>query len=209
MASEVADCARNGEPDLAIRARGMTKHFGPVRAVRHVDLDVPRGRIYGFLGPNGSGKSTTIRMLCGLLTPTEGEITVLGRNIPEEAESLRLVVGYMTQKFSLYEDLTALENLRFMADIHALPRGRRAERSRDGTLRTRRVPESAGRHAEWRSEAAAGTGRGHAAPTRAAVSGRTHQRRRPGEPSRVLGNAVRPGRGGHHDPGVHALHGRS
>mgnify|MGYP001827759579 CR=1 FL=1 len=109
-------------PDLAIRARNLGKTFGKVKAVQSLDLDVPRSRIYGFLGPNGSGKSTTIRMLCGLLTPTDGEISVLGHNIPEEAEALRLKVGYMTQKFSLFTDLTVLENLQFMADIYTLQR---------------------------------------------------------------------------------------
>jgi ABC-2 type transport system ATP-binding protein len=113
---------------LAIRARGMSKDFGKVRAVRDFDLDVPRARIYGFLGPNGSGKSTTIRMLCGLLTPTAGDIEVLGYPVPEQAEALRRRVGYMTQKFSLYEDLTTLENLQFMASIHSLPRAARRER---------------------------------------------------------------------------------
>ena len=113
---------------LAIRARGMSKDFGKVHAVRDFDLDVPRERIYGFLGPNGSGKSTTIRMLCGLLTPTAGDIDVLGFDIPREAEALRRKVGYMTQKFSLYEDLTALENLSFMADVHSLSRAQRRER---------------------------------------------------------------------------------
>jgi ABC-2 type transport system ATP-binding protein len=114
--------------DLAIEARGMSKDFGKVHAVRDFDLDVPRERIYGFLGPNGSGKSTTIRMLCGLLTPTAGDIEVLGFPIPEQAEELRRKVGYMTQKFSLYEDLTALENLQFMASIHSLSRSQRRER---------------------------------------------------------------------------------
>jgi ABC-2 type transport system ATP-binding protein len=114
--------------ELAIEARGMSKEFGKVKAVRELDLDVPRGRIYGFLGPNGSGKSTTIRMLCGLLTPTAGAISVLGFQIPEQAEELRRKVGYMTQKFSLYEDLTALENLQFMANIHSLPRALRRTR---------------------------------------------------------------------------------
>ncbi len=113
---------------LAIRARGMSKDFGKVHAVRDFDLDVPRERIYGFLGPNGSGKSTTIRMLCGLLTPTAGDIEVLGYRIPRQAEELRRKVGYMTQKFSLYEDLTAQENLRFMANVHSLSRTRRRER---------------------------------------------------------------------------------
>jgi len=114
----------------AIHARGLTKHFGDVVAVRDLDLDIPRSRVFGFLGPNGSGKSTTIRMLCGLLTPTRGEIRVLGHDIPREAEALRRKVGYMTQNFSLFGDLTVTENLRFMADIYTMP----------PTLRRRRIP---------------------------------------------------------------------
>ena len=82
---------------IAIRARGLTRRFGPLVAVDHVDLQVPRRNVYGFLGPNGSGKSTTIRMLCGLLTPSEGQIEVLGLRIPEQAEALRSRIGYMTQ----------------------------------------------------------------------------------------------------------------
>jgi len=120
----------------AIRARGLTKEFGAVVAVNGLDLDIPRSRIYGFLGPNGSGKSTTIRMLCGLLTPTRGDITVLGHEIPREAESLRRKVGYMTQKFSLFEDLTVQENLRFMADIYSMP----------GAEQRRRIPEAIERY---------------------------------------------------------------
>jgi len=116
------------EDNLAIHARGLTKDFGRVVAVNALDLDIPRSRIYGFLGPNGSGKSTTIRMLCGLLTPTRGEIRVLGHSIPREAEALRRKVGYMTQKFSLYEDLTVSENLRFMADVYTMSRARRLQR---------------------------------------------------------------------------------
>ncbi len=114
--------------ELAIRARGLNKSFGPVHAVNNLDLDVPRSRIYGFLGPNGSGKSTTIRMLCGLLTPTSGEMNVLGHSIPDEAEALRLKVGYMTQQFSLYEDLTVLENLGFIADVYTLERQYKKQR---------------------------------------------------------------------------------
>jgi len=106
--------------ELAIEAHGLCKDFGKVRAVRDLDLEVPRSRIYGFLGPNGSGKTTAIRMLCGLLTPTAGDIDVLGCSIPDEAEALRLKVGYMTQKFSLFDDLTVMENLQFMADIYTL-----------------------------------------------------------------------------------------
>jgi ABC-2 type transport system ATP-binding protein len=99
----------------AIRARGLTKQFGKLVAVDHVDLTVARAHVYGFLGPNGSGKSTTIRMLCGLLTPTAGEIEVLGLRIPAQAESLRRRIGYMTQRFSLFEDLSVRENLEFLA----------------------------------------------------------------------------------------------
>ncbi len=110
---------------LAIRARGLSKEFGHVVAVNALDLDVPRARIYGFLGPNGSGKSTTIRMLCGLLTPTRGDISVLGYSIPKEAEALRRQVGYMTQMFSLYDDLTVTENLNFMANIYTMSRAER------------------------------------------------------------------------------------
>ena len=116
------------EGELAIRARGLTKRFGALVAVDHVDLAVPRRNVYGFLGPNGSGKSTTIRMLCGLLTPSEGEIDVLGLAIPAQAEALRKRIGYMTQKFSLFEDLTVRENLEFLADVQGVPRAR-AKRS--------------------------------------------------------------------------------
>ncbi|HRG16512.1 MAG TPA: ABC transporter ATP-binding protein [Pseudomonadota bacterium] len=111
-----------------MRARGLTRRFGTLTAVDRVDLTIPRGAVYGFLGPNGSGKSTTIRMLCGLLTPSAGDIDVLGLAIPREAEALKRRIGYMTQKFSLYEDLSVLENLRFLAAVHGLARDRREDR---------------------------------------------------------------------------------
>src|SRR5690606_33444753 len=114
--------------DLAIRARGLSKRFGDLLAVDHVDLSVPRACVYGFLGPNGSGKSTTIRMLCGLLTPTEGEIEVLGLRIPEQSEQLRSRIGYMTQKFSLFGDLTVRENLEFLAAVQDVPKARARRR---------------------------------------------------------------------------------
>jgi ABC-2 type transport system ATP-binding protein len=113
---------------LAIRAQALKKQFGAVVAVDGLDLSVSRGEVYGFLGPNGSGKSTTIRMLCGLLLPTGGEIEVLGHRIPKEAEALKRRIGYMTQKFSLYEDLTVAENLSFLAAVHDLPRAVAKER---------------------------------------------------------------------------------
>jgi ABC-2 type transport system ATP-binding protein len=112
----------------AIRARGLSKRFGELVAVDKVDLTVPPASVYGFLGPNGSGKSTTIRMLCGLLTPTAGEIEVLGLRIPEQADALRARVGYMTQKFSLFEDLSVRENLEFMAAVQDIPKARARER---------------------------------------------------------------------------------
>ena len=120
--------ASDAAADVAIRARGLTKRFGDLVAVDHVDLTVPKANVYGFLGPNGSGKSTTIRMLCGLLTPTEGEIEVLGLRIPEQAEALRLRIGYMTQKFSLFEDLSVRENLEFLAAVQGLAKARGKQR---------------------------------------------------------------------------------
>ncbi|MBD8525255.1 ABC transporter ATP-binding protein [Pseudomarimonas arenosa] len=103
-----------------MEARGLSRDFGSLRAVDGVDLSVKRGEVYGFLGPNGSGKSTTLRMLCGLLRPSEGQIRVLDLPVPEQAEELKRRIGYMTQKFSLYEDLTVSENLQFLASIHGL-----------------------------------------------------------------------------------------
>lgn len=114
--------------EFAIRARGLSKHFGDLKAVSELDLDVPRGEIYGFLGPNGSGKSTTIRMLCGLLTPTHGSADVLGTHVPDEAKSLKPLIGYMTQKFSLFGDLTVEENLKFISEIYSYPSAKRRNR---------------------------------------------------------------------------------
>jgi ABC-2 type transport system ATP-binding protein len=112
----------------AIRARGLTKQFGELVAVDHVDLTVPKAHVYGFLGPNGSGKTTTIRMLCGLLAPTSGDIEVLGLHIPEQSEALLRRIGYMTQKFSLFEDLSVRENLEFLAAVQDIPKARAARR---------------------------------------------------------------------------------
>lgn len=119
----------------AITARGLTRRFGALTAVDRIDLDVPAGRIYGFLGPNGSGKSTTIRMLCGLLTPSAGRATVLGLDAARESEGLKRRIGYMTQKFSLFEDLTVGENLRFISEIYGLGRALRRARVAEQTER--------------------------------------------------------------------------
>jgi ABC-2 type transport system ATP-binding protein len=116
----------------AIEVEGLTKRFGDKVAVDHFSLRVERGQIYGFLGPNGSGKTTTIRMLCGLLTPDEGRGTCLGYDILTESARIKVHVGSMTQRFSLYEDLSIAENLEFIARIYAVPdRKRRVAKALD------------------------------------------------------------------------------
>ena len=106
--------------ETSISANRLVKKFGNVTAINNISLNVPKGCIYGFLGPNGCGKSTTIRMLTGLLSPTSGEIKVLGLDIPQQTELLRMKIGYMTQKFSLYDDLSVEENLQFISQIYGM-----------------------------------------------------------------------------------------
>src|SRR6185436_16051833 len=110
---------KNGES--VIEVRGMTKRFGDLTAVDHVDLTVAAGEIYGFLGPNGSGKTTFLRMLCGLLKPDAGSGQCLGMDFRTQSAEIKKQVGYMTQKFSFYEDLTIQENLEFIARIYGVP----------------------------------------------------------------------------------------
>jgi ABC-2 type transport system ATP-binding protein len=116
------------DPSLAIEVRGLRKTFGDFVAVDSIDLSVPRGEIFGFLGPNGSGKTTTIRMLCGTIGASGGSAHVMGYDIDKEAEKVRLTIGYMSQKFSLFEDLTVAENLYFYAGIYGLSAEKFAER---------------------------------------------------------------------------------
>ncbi|MCF6095209.1 ABC transporter ATP-binding protein [Microaerobacter geothermalis] len=117
--------------EMAISCHELTKVFGKYTAVDKVSLSIPKGKIFGFLGPNGSGKSTTIRMLCGVLTPTSGTGQVLGFDILKEAEIIKQHIGYMSQKFSLYEDLTVNENLDFYAGIYGLPPKEAKERKKE------------------------------------------------------------------------------
>jgi ABC-2 type transport system ATP-binding protein len=113
---------------IAIDVRGLTKSFGGREVVHDLSMQVKRGSIYGFLGPNGSGKTTTIRILCGLLTPDSGEGTCLGYDIRRDAEKIKRQVGYMTQRFSLYQDLSVRENLEFVARLYGLVDARGAAR---------------------------------------------------------------------------------
>ena len=119
--------AGNNNPD-AIVVRELEKSFGAFTAVDRITFSVRPGEIFGFLGSNGSGKSTTIRMLCGILTPTSGEAKVAGYDIVTEAEEVKHSIGYMSQKFSLYEDLTPFENLRFYLGVYSVPEKEWAER---------------------------------------------------------------------------------
>jgi ABC-2 type transport system ATP-binding protein len=118
-----------GGNDIVIDVHGLTKKFDNRVVVHNLSMQVKRGTIYGFLGPNGSGKTTTIRMLCGLLTPDEGEGTCLGYNIRTETDKIKRQIGYMTQRFSLYQDLSVRENLEFIARIYGLAEPRQAARA--------------------------------------------------------------------------------
>ena len=112
----------------AVRVTGLERRFGAFVAVNRISFEVRRGEVFGFLGPNGSGKSTTIRMLCGILAPTGGSATVDGLDLGTQAEQVKERIGYMSQKFSLYEDLTVEENIDFYGGIYRIPRTKRTER---------------------------------------------------------------------------------
>jgi ABC-2 type transport system ATP-binding protein len=135
--------AADAEP--VIDVRGLTKRFGARTVVDGFDLKVPKGAIYGFLGPNGSGKTTTIRMVCGLLKPDAGEGRCLGHDVIHESEKIKARVGYMTQKFSLYEDLSIRENLEFIARLYGVPdRAARVDRALADLGLTERATQLAG-----------------------------------------------------------------
>jgi ABC-2 type transport system ATP-binding protein len=148
------------ERERSVEARGLEKRFGDFVAVNRVSFDVAKGEIFGFLGPNGAGKSTTIRMLCGILSPTSGEGTVAGYDLRTRPERIKQNIGYMSQRFSLYEDLTVEENVGFFAGIYRIPAGRKRERMEwavrmaglEGHRRTRTAHLSAG----WKQRLALG-----------------------------------------------------
>lgn len=115
-------------PEAAVETRALVKRFGAFTAVDGVTLEIGRGEVFGFLGPNGAGKTTTIRILCGLLEPTSGLARVNGHDVAAEPERVKQSIGYMSQKFSLYDDLTVEENLEFFSMVYGVPRERREER---------------------------------------------------------------------------------
>jgi len=130
----------NGTSEWAVEMENLVKTFGSFVAVDHVSLKVRKGEIFGFLGPNGAGKSTTIRMLCGLLTPTSGTASVNGFSVATEPELIRRNIGYMSQKFSLYDDLTVEENIDFFMGMYGVPKEKRVER-KEYVLRMAEITE--------------------------------------------------------------------
>ena len=120
----------NERPDseFVIEVAGLSKRYGDILAVNNIEFNIKRGEVFGFLGPNGSGKTTTIRMLCGILQPTSGTGRTVGFDISTQSERIKEHIGYMSQKFSLYDDLTVIENLRFYAGLHSIPKSVRENR---------------------------------------------------------------------------------
>ena len=144
-----------------IEVKRLTKRFGDFTAVNHVSFAMPAGEVLGYLGPNGSGKTTTIRMLLGLLQPSDGEANVLGYSIRTQAEAIRPLVGYMSQKFALYDELTMRENLDFYGGVYGLPRRERADRVREVLKMLGLIERQNDRSGElsggWRQRLALGT----------------------------------------------------
>ena len=165
----------------AVEIRDLTKRFGAFTAVDRVSLSVGEGEIFGFLGANGAGKSTTIRMMCGLLAPTSGTALVLGVDVAKDPEGVKRRIGYMSQRFSLYDDLTVAQNLRFFGGVYGL-RGKEA-REREAWARAHGRPRGQGgpphRRAARRLEAAARPRLRRPAPPARRVPRRADERRRP------------------------------
>ena len=195
-------------PDIAIDVAGLSKSFSGREVVHDLSMQVKRGTIYGFLGPNGSGKTTTIRMLCGLLTPDAGEGTCLGYDIRRDADKIKRQVGYMTQRFSLYQDLSVRENLEFVARLYGM-RNAQGRRARDDQAHRPHRPRGAtGRRTLRRLEAAAGARRLHLAQSAIAAAGRADRRRRSQGAARFLERDPCAGRRRADGAGLDPLHGR-
>src|ERR1019366_5717125 len=123
-----AEARPMAELDNSVVVENLCKRFGGFVAVDRINLEIPKGEVFGFLGPNGAGKSTTIRMLCGLLKPTSGRASVAGYDVGREPEAVRQNIGYMSQKFSLYNDLKVIENIRLFAGLYSVPADKLSER---------------------------------------------------------------------------------
>ena len=193
--------------EFAIDVHGLNKHYGEKHVVRDVSLRVRRGEIFGFLGPNGSGKTTTIRMVCGLLKPDSGSGACLGHDIVRERAQIKRKVGYMTQRFSFWEDLSIAENLDFVARMYEIPQRKAAVRRALETLGlASRARQLAGAlSGGWKQTHGA---RGlHVARAQSAPARRTHGRRRSPRAARLLGRVAEPGGAGHFGSGEHALYG--
>ena len=150
--------------DAVVQVQQLSRRFGELVAVRDLSFQVNRGEIFGILGPNGAGKSTILRMLCGILDPSSGSGQVVGFDILRQAEKVKQRIGYMTQRFSLYEDLKVGENLRFYAGLYGVPRSKKADRIAEVMRR------AAGEYALRRLEAEACPGLLDHSPTRTALS---------------------------------------
>ena len=183
-------------------SQGLSKSFDGKTVVHDLTLKVARGQIYGFLGPNGSGKTTSIRMLCGLLKPDAGSGTCLGYDVIRETDAIKRHIGYMTQKFGLYEDLTIQENLQFTARVYGLDRRSERVEAALERLGLRPSPQSAGRRLVRRLEAAPRARRLPAARAAIAAARRADRRRRSQGAARFLGPDPRHGGAGHHGAGL-------
>ena len=135
-------------PDSIIEIRGVTRRFGALTAVDHIDLSIPRGEIFGLVGPDGAGKTTTLRMLCGLMDPTEGQVIVAGQDVAKNVEAVRDRIGYMAQQFGLYTDLSVDENMIFYGDLFGVV-GAERDKLMTQLLRMTRMEPFRSRPAGW------------------------------------------------------------
>jgi ABC-type multidrug transport system, ATPase component len=196
--------------EFAIKTSQLCRSFGSFCAVDHLDLRIREGEIFGLLGPNGAGKTTTIRMLCGILVPSSGEGHVLGYDIAHESEQIKKQIGYMSQQFSLYNDLTAIENLRFYAQIYGLPPHSVEERVRElvqmAGIQGMEDQLTVNLSGAWRQRLALACAIVHRPPMLFLA---TYRRGGSGFTQGFLEHDLRDGARGRDRAGHHALHGRS
>ena len=181
-----------------VLAENLTRRFGSLTAVNKLNLEIAEGEIFALVGPDGAGKTTTMRLLCGLMDPTEGRAEVAGMSVTESHDEVKDQIGYMAQRFGLYGDLTVAENMTFYADLFGILGKEREDLSSELLRMTRMEP--------FRKRQAAKRADVHAATQAArAVSGRAHQRRGPGVAARLLGHPLSVGAGGTHGDGDYGV----